>query len=131
MNTLLDIIPYFLIMTSGRRECRHSAGRVLEWDPSLQRETPDQQVRVAKDPEDVLQKKEVLHQATHRGGKIRKGEVRAAQATHRGGKQTMHRGGKQATHKGGKSSSSHCQQGLRSGLVISYPFSSDMFKKVL
>ena len=42
---------------------------MLEWDPSLQRETPDQQVRVAKDPEDVLQKKEVLHQATHRGGK--------------------------------------------------------------
>ena len=42
---------------------------MLEWDPSLQRETPDQQVRVAKDPEDVLQEKEVLHQATHRGGK--------------------------------------------------------------
>ena len=89
-------------MTSGRRECRHSAGRVLEWDPSLQRETPDQQVRVAKDPEDVLQKKEVLHQATHRGGKIRTGEVRAAQATHRGGKQATHRGGKQAMHRGGK-----------------------------
>lgn len=59
----------FLCICAGLRGCGHYAGCVQQWSAGLQRQTEDQQVLVAKDPEDFVQKKQLLHQDPTRRGK--------------------------------------------------------------
>lgn len=49
------------VLCAGLGGRGHHAGRVQQRPAGLQRQTEDQQVLLAKDPEDLLQKEQLLH----------------------------------------------------------------------
>lgn len=56
------------VLSPGLWGCRDHVGSLCKWPAHLQRQVADQQVRLAQNPQDLLQEEQLLHQNPSRRG---------------------------------------------------------------
>lgn len=57
------------VLFPGLGGCGDYAGSLCKWPTHLQRQVADQQIRLAQNPQNLLQKEQLLHQNPARRGK--------------------------------------------------------------